>query len=248
MIVWKIYEQKRSESYGKAMTSHFRHHILPSLGEEVPLADVSDADLRDFRAYLGSLVENEELDGRSCNRVLTSLRQLYKYAEQRYGLAPPLMPDAFQSPPRKHRTAGFVWTLRRSPISSPTPKPEVAPCSPMWRTPGYALAPRPENEVGVDRLDPIVRALSRERDESPSAPYNRANAPPSNRFGSPWRHPRGALPLLVLVRYKRWCEARAPAVTRRCESTTFGTLLYPIISTPVRRSMRSWISRVMRAS
>ena len=65
MLVWKLAEQQRAESYVKAMASHFRHHILPSLGEDTPLGSVTSADLREFRADLGALVEHGELDGRA---------------------------------------------------------------------------------------------------------------------------------------------------------------------------------------
>ena len=99
MMVWKLAEQQRAESYVKAIGSHFRYHILPILGEETPLSDVPAHDLREFRAYLGSLVEQAELDGRTCNRVLTTLRQLYKYAENRYGLTMPTTLERFPESP-----------------------------------------------------------------------------------------------------------------------------------------------------
>jgi integrase len=99
MLVWKLAEQLRADTYVAAMASHLRLHILPALGEGTPLANVTAVDLREFRAYLGALVEHDELDGRTCNRILTTLRQLYKYAEQRYGLPLPPMPPRFPESP-----------------------------------------------------------------------------------------------------------------------------------------------------
>ena len=41
MLVWKLAEQQRAETYVKAMASHLRLHILAALGEDTSLANVT---------------------------------------------------------------------------------------------------------------------------------------------------------------------------------------------------------------
>ncbi len=108
MLVWKLAEQRKAESCVAGMASRLRHHILPSLGEDTSLAEVTESDRRRFRAYLGALVEEGELTGQTCNRILTALRQLYKYAELRYGLSLPAMPKGF---PESGAHAPDAWVL-----------------------------------------------------------------------------------------------------------------------------------------
>jgi integrase len=209
MIVWKITEQKRSVSYGKAMTSHFRHHILPSMGEETLLDDVTNADLREFRAYLGALVEHGELDGRSCNRVLTTLRQLYKYAEQRYGLTMPAMPERF---PESPLLAPERWTfLEPSEIVDVIDHvpPEVRPLFSYVANTGLrigsALATKSD---WIDWTQPCVRypASAMKARRPCTVPLNAA-AEQALRVALA-ASPSQPFPFSYWFAYKRWCEGR----------------------------------------
>ena len=209
MLVWKLAEQLRAEAYVTAMASHLRLHILPALGEATPLANVTPADLREFRAYLGALVEHDELEGRSCNRVLTTLRQLYKYAEQRYGLAMPVMPERFpESPLHAPESWIFLEPSQIADLIDHMP-PEVRPLFSYVANTGLrigsALATQPD---WIDWTQLRVRypASAMKARRPCTVPLNDA-AQEALRVALA-ASPGQPFPFSYWFAYKRWCEGR----------------------------------------
>jgi integrase len=82
-------------SYTSAMEGHLRNFILPHYGADTIMADVRFSEHARFKHVLGE----GDVDPRTCNRVLTTLRQLFKYGEEKgYCDAQP-MPKNFREDP-----------------------------------------------------------------------------------------------------------------------------------------------------
>jgi integrase len=209
MLMWKLAEQQRAKTYVKAMASHFRHHILPGIGEDLSLADVTAAHRREFRAYLGALVEHGELDGRTCNRILTTLRQLYMYAEQRLGLPMPIMPERFPESP--------LLAPERWAILEPAQIDELVGHLPIDVRPlftyvantgvriGSALATKP-NWIDWSKLRVRYPASATKARRPCTLPLN-SSAQQALRVALA-ASPEQPFPFSYWFAYKRWCEAR----------------------------------------
>jgi integrase len=65
----------------RKIEEHFRIWILPALGASTPISAITAAELRELRYDLGA----SDLEYRSVNRILTSLRQVFKFAEHERG-------------------------------------------------------------------------------------------------------------------------------------------------------------------
>ncbi len=87
MIVAKI-KGGQAENYTRKIKEHWGCYIQPQFGPDVPIAAISSAELLAFKHLLAA----SDLKPQTCNRVLTSLRQIFKYAEDPCGycIAPAL--------------------------------------------------------------------------------------------------------------------------------------------------------------
>ena len=91
MILLKEKAEK-APSYIRKIEEHFKNWIFPALGTSQPISSITAAELRDFRYQLGA----SDLEYRSANRVLTSLRQVFKFAEHERGYcSAPSLPRNF---------------------------------------------------------------------------------------------------------------------------------------------------------
>lgn len=90
----------RAASYMRKLEEHLRGYIAPALGADTPVGDITAKDLLAFKHSLGS----SDLDPESCNRILTTLRQILKYAEDPAGyISAPALPRNFRSAQWKKR-------------------------------------------------------------------------------------------------------------------------------------------------
>jgi integrase len=103
MIVAKEREGK-AQTYRDAMESHLRVYIVPRLGADTPVAAVSAEALRNLRVDLG----DADIELKTANRVLTTLRQTLKFAEERGYSALPVLPRNY---PERVVTDAERWTL-----------------------------------------------------------------------------------------------------------------------------------------
>ena len=91
MILLKEKSEK-APSYIRKIEEHFRLWIFPALGTSQPISSITAADLRNLRYQLGA----SDLEYRSVNRILTSLRQVFKFAEHERGYcSAPSLPRNF---------------------------------------------------------------------------------------------------------------------------------------------------------
>ena len=212
MLMWKLLQQGRRESYVKSMASHLRHHIMPCFGENTPLGDVCATRLREFRNYLGELIENGEIEGATGNGVLTTLRQFYKFAEQRYGLTKPSMPTGFPKSPLK---ALESWVLldqaeiaRLLGHLSGEVRPLFAYIANTGLRVGTALATRSEWIDWAGRCVHYPARVMKAR-RPHTAELNRA-AEHALRVAVT-SSPTTPFPMLYWTAYRRWCEGRVTA-------------------------------------
>jgi integrase len=86
----------RAHDYRRKIDEHLRGYILPALGMDTPIGAVDAKQLLAFKKSLGA----SDLNPQTCNRVLTSLRQIFKFAEDPSGyLVAPALPRNFNTPP-----------------------------------------------------------------------------------------------------------------------------------------------------
>ena len=123
MIAAKL-KAGKAASYTTHMEGHLANYVLPELGPDTLVAEVTAADLLGLK----KLLADGDLDPNTCNRILTTLRQVFKYAEDPggYTIAPPL--------PRNFPTASWEAAERWQTLSPPeiaellsAAPPEVAP-------------------------------------------------------------------------------------------------------------------------
>jgi integrase len=93
-----------AEAYTGAMEGHLRNYILPHYGEETRVSMVKAAEHSRFKHILGE----GDVELRTCNRVLTTLRQVFKYAEEKHYCEPHAFPRNFREDPQE---AAERWSL-----------------------------------------------------------------------------------------------------------------------------------------
>ncbi len=95
-----------AHNYVRAIESHLRVHILPSFGPDTPITDIAHRPkLLEFKKYLSEV----DIELATANRVLTTLRQLLKHAEDPSGwISCPLLPKSF---PLASWDVAQRWTL-----------------------------------------------------------------------------------------------------------------------------------------
>ena len=92
MIVWKTKNENRAHNYTRMCESHLRGYLLPELGADTRVDEITAAALLQFKHKLGA----SDLDPKSCNRILTTLRQVLKFAEDPRGYCTaPALPRNF---------------------------------------------------------------------------------------------------------------------------------------------------------
>ncbi len=78
-----------AHDYKRKIDEHLRKFILPALGADTPIGAIEAKDLLAFKKGLGAL----DISPQTCNRILTSLRQIFKYAEDPCGyITAPALP------------------------------------------------------------------------------------------------------------------------------------------------------------
>ena len=86
----------RAKGYRRKIDEHLRGYILPALGMDTPIGAIESRQLLAFKKSL----EASDLSPHTCNRVLTSLRQIFKYAQDPCGyIVAPALPRNFNTPP-----------------------------------------------------------------------------------------------------------------------------------------------------
>ncbi len=90
----------RAKDYRRKVEEHMRGYIAPALGADTLLGTLTSKQLLAFKHGLAS----SDLDPESCNRILTTLRQILKYAEDPAGyITAPSLPRNFRTPHWKTR-------------------------------------------------------------------------------------------------------------------------------------------------
>jgi integrase len=102
----------RAKDYRRKVEEHMRGYIAPALGADTLVGSLTAKQLLAFKHGLSS----SDLDPESCNRILTTLRQILKYAEDPAGyITAPSLPRNFRTPHWKTRER---WQI--------LPPPEIA--------------------------------------------------------------------------------------------------------------------------
>ncbi len=97
----------RSKDYRRKIREHLKSYIAPALGADTRIGDVTAKQLLAFKHSLGA----SDLDRETCNRILTSLRQILKFAEDPGGyIVAPALPRNFHTPPWKSRERWQILT------------------------------------------------------------------------------------------------------------------------------------------
>jgi integrase len=97
-------KEGRAPGYLRKFQEHWWSYIQPHFGPDVPIAAITAADLLAFKKALG----DGDLSPKSCNRILTTVRQIFKFAEDPSGYCvAPALPRSFevatwQAPERWH--------------------------------------------------------------------------------------------------------------------------------------------------
>ena len=139
MLRFKAAGEMRTGSL-KAMKSHLRRHILPALGREVPIDQVSEGCLSDFREGLLEL----DISPHTINRILTTLTQLFKFAEERRYCGMPRLPKRMPAHPEDNVERWHLLTPAQiedllSHVASPY-RPALTYLANTGLRPGAALA------------------------------------------------------------------------------------------------------------
>jgi integrase len=103
-----VFKEKsgRAKDYTRKIEEHLRLHILPALGAETPIGDITARELLALKHALGA----SDLDPKTCNYILTSLRQVFKHAEDPCGyIVAPALPRNF---PVATWAAQETWQIR----------------------------------------------------------------------------------------------------------------------------------------
>ncbi len=92
MIIWKVKNERRAEGYTRKLEGHLRGYLLPAIGADTRIDEVTARTLLEFKHKLGA----SDLDPKTCNRVLTTLRQVLRFAEDPRGYCTaPALPRNF---------------------------------------------------------------------------------------------------------------------------------------------------------
>ena len=124
----------------EAMKSHLRKHILPALGREMPIDEVTEQCLADFREGLLEL----EISPHTINRILTTLTQLFKFAEEHRYCVMPRLPKRMPAHPEDNVERWHLLTPAKiedllSHVASPY-RPALTYVANTGLRPGAALA------------------------------------------------------------------------------------------------------------
>ena len=84
-----------SPAYLSAIEGHLRNYILPHYGEDRRLSTIGPAEHTRFKHLLG----DGDLDLKTCNRILTTLRQLFKHAQEKHYCVEHVFPKNFREDP-----------------------------------------------------------------------------------------------------------------------------------------------------
>lgn len=96
----------RAKDYTRKIEEHLRLYILPALGAETPIGDITTRELLALKHSLGA----SDLDPKTCNYILTSVRQVFKHAEDPCGyIIAPALPRNF---PIATWAAQETWQIR----------------------------------------------------------------------------------------------------------------------------------------
>ena len=82
--------------YVSAIEGHLRNFILPHYGLDTRLSDVAADEHKRFKHVLGE----GDIDLRTCNRVLTTLRQLFVFGEEKGYCGAHAIPKNFREDPQ----------------------------------------------------------------------------------------------------------------------------------------------------
>ena len=92
MIIWKVKNERRAEGYTRKIEEHLRGYLLPAIGADTRIDEVTARALLAFKHKLGA----SDLDPKTSNRILTTLRQVLKFAEDPRGYCTaPALPRNF---------------------------------------------------------------------------------------------------------------------------------------------------------
>ncbi|MFA6031230.1 MAG: site-specific integrase [Elusimicrobiota bacterium] len=92
MLASKMWQAKAA-SYRSHMVCHLKHYVLPALGADTPIDRITADDLRRFKHELA----DGDLTLRTCNRILVTIRQVLKYADDSAGYcSTPSLPRNFR--------------------------------------------------------------------------------------------------------------------------------------------------------
>ncbi len=87
--------ENRSRSYFAAMDGHLRNYILPHYGFHTTISSIKQIEHNVFKKLLGE----GDIDPRTSNRVLTTLRQVFRYAHGQGYCEPHLFPKNYPENP-----------------------------------------------------------------------------------------------------------------------------------------------------
>ncbi len=106
MILRKRGVDGRAARYVDAIEGHMKNHIYTRLDYRRPLGSFERSELMAFRRDLQTVVEAEFIEVATSNRVLTTLRQVFKFGEEEFGIEIPRLPENFAEPVNEE-----AWTL-----------------------------------------------------------------------------------------------------------------------------------------
>lgn len=87
-------KEGRSEDYIRKVEEHLRCYVGPALGLDTEIGAITSKELLAFKHSLGAT----DLEPETCNRILTTVRQILKYAEDPAGyITAPALPRNFRS-------------------------------------------------------------------------------------------------------------------------------------------------------
>ena len=97
----------RSPEYSRKIREHLKGYIVPKFGADTPIGDITARGLLELKHSLGA----GDLDHETCNRILVSVRQIMKYAEDPAGyIIAPALPRNFRTPAWKSRERWQIMT------------------------------------------------------------------------------------------------------------------------------------------
>jgi hypothetical protein len=96
--------ENAAPSYTAKIEGHLRNYVLPALGAATPVGAITREDLKLFRQGLSQ----GDLELKTCTRILVTVRQLLKLADEASYCALPVLPMNF---PEKLKDVWTAWTL-----------------------------------------------------------------------------------------------------------------------------------------